>query len=153
VDLNGSEEFGVEIGLQSPVLFNRGIIPTPSALGTGSINFANATGGLVPPGGTVNTSINPAAQPGFGFTNPSLGLGNNPLVSPAVVGYQGLGSLGVGRVSPSGSGIGGFVFSAASDSFNLLVRALKTQGRIDIMARPQIMALDNQQAQIVIGQS
>jgi type II secretion system protein D len=153
VDLTGSEEFGIEFGLQSPVLFNRSITPAAGLIGpNGSINFANAAGGLVPPGVTINSSINPAAQPGFNFNNPSLPLGNNPAVSPAQVGFQGLGSLGVGRVSPA-SGIGGFVFSAASDSFSLLIRALKTQGRIDILSRPQIMTLDNQLANIHVGQS
>ena len=153
VDLTGSEEFGIEFGLQSPVLFNRSITPAAGLIGpNGSINFANAAGGLAPPGVTINSSINPAAQPGFNFNNPSLPLGNNPAVSPAQVGFQGLGSLGVGRVSPA-SGVGGFVFSAASDSFSLLIRALKTQGRIDILSRPQIMTLDNQLATIHVGQS
>ena len=45
------------------------------------------------------------------------------------------------------------MFSAASDSFNLLIRALKTQGRIDILSRPQIMTLDNQTASILVGQN
>jgi type II secretion system protein D len=153
VDLTGNEEFGVEIGLQSPLLFNRSVTPAPGFLGTnGSINYANAAGGLVPPGVTVNSSINPTAQPGFAFNNPSLPLGNNPIVNPGQVGFQGLSSLGVGRVSPT-SGVGGFVFSAGSDSFNLLIRALKTQGRIDILSRPQIMTLDNQVASINVGQS
>jgi type II secretory pathway component GspD/PulD (secretin) len=153
VDLTGNEEFGVEIGLQSPLLFNRSVTPAPNFFGpNGSVNFANAAGGLVPPGVTVNSSINPAAQPGFNFNNPSLPLGNNPIVNPGQVGFQGLSSLGVGRVSPA-SGVGGFVFSAGSDSFNLLIRALKTQGRIDILSRPQIMTLDNQTASLNVGQS
>src|SRR5262249_52316755 len=74
------------------------------------------------------------------------------LINPGLVGFQGLGSLGVGRVSPT-SGIGGFVFSAASDSFNLLIRALKTQRRLDVLSRPQVMTLDNQAAHAAIGQS
>jgi type II secretion system protein D len=152
VDLNTTEEFGVEIGLQSPVLFQRGVIPSLPFLGAGTINYANATGGLVPPGVTVNSTINPAAQPGFNFNNVSLPLGNNPVVGPGTVGFQGLTNLGVGRVSPT-SGVGGFVFSASSDTFNLLVRALKTQGRIDILSRPQIETLDNQTAYMDIGQS
>src|SRR5262249_25946649 len=51
------------------------------------------------------------------------------------------------------SGIGGFVFSAASDSFNLLIRALKTQGRIDIPNGTEVMTVDNQSAGILVGQS
>jgi len=152
VDFSSDNEFGVEIGLQSPVLFNRSIIPASSFLGTGgSINYANAgAGSLVPVGVTANSTINPAAQPGFLF-NQTIPLGNNPVVSPGVVGFQGLSNLGVGRASPT-SGIGGFVFSAGSDSFNILVRALQTQGRIDILSRPQLQTTDNQTATINIGQ-
>lgn len=151
VDLSGSEEFGVEIGLQTPVLFDRGIIPlNTAALGpNGSITYTNP--GLVPQGVTVNTSANPSALPGFGF-NSTGPLGNNPLANPSLVGFQGLTNLGTGRASPT-SGIGGFVFSAASNTFNLLIRALKTQGRVDILSRPQIMTMDNQTSSILIGQS
>ena len=137
VDLSNEEEFGVEIGLQTPVLFQRSV------------------GGT-----TINTAIVPASQAGFGFNNPGLNPAlpaNNPgnnnfAANPGIVGFQGLGNLGVGRASAT-QGIGGFVFSAASDTFNLLIRALKVQGRIDILSRPQIMTLDNQQAYLSVGQS
>ena len=47
VDLTGSEEFGVELGLQSPVLFNRSIIPDLNFLGSGgSITYANPAGSV-----------------------------------------------------------------------------------------------------------
>jgi type II secretion system protein D len=159
VQLNNTEEFGVEVGLQSPVLFQRSVIPQTGLVGNGGISFANnnttnpfAFGTQVPPGVTVNNSINPTTALGFNFNNPVVGLGNNPVVNPGIVGFQGLGNLGVGRVSPT-SAIGGFVFSAASDSFNVLVRALKQQGRIDVLSRPQVTTLDNQAAQVAVGQS
>lgn len=143
---SAADEFGVELGLQSPVLFARSIIPGT----TGFSTPATGTGGLVPPGVTVSNSTVPAALPGFNF-NTTGPLGNNVSVSPSLVGFQGLGNLGVGRSSPT-SGVGGLVFSAANNSFNLLIRALRTQGRIDILSRPQITALDNQTAQILVGQ-
>ena len=156
VDLTATEEFGVEVGLQSPVLFSRSIIPATNFFGTGgNVSYTAATTGasLVPSGVTVNSSINPTAQPGFNFNNANYfagPLGSNPVVSPGVVGFQGLGNLGVGRASANG--VGGFVFSAASNTFNLLIRALKTQGRIDVFSRPQIQTTDNQTALINIGQ-
>jgi type II secretion system protein D len=155
VQLNNSEEFGVEIGLQSPILFSRSVVPQAGALGDGSVTYTSPTAGVgtVPPGVTVNNSINPTAFPGFAFNNPAAGLGTNPLAGPGIVGFQGLGNLGTGRTSPTGSGVGGLVFSAASDTFSLLIRALKTQGRVDILSRPQVMALDNQTAFIQVGQS
>jgi type II secretion system protein D len=150
VDMSNTEEMGVEIGLQSPVLFQRSITPAPGFLGSGTINFAAASTGtsLIPSGVTVNSTINPTALPGFQFNSPSLG--NNPVVAPGVVGFQGLGNLGVGRTNANG--IGGFVFSAGNDSFNLLIRALKTQGRIDILSAPKVATTDNQTATVVAGQ-
>jgi type II secretion system protein D len=128
VDLTNEEEFGVEIGLQNPVLFRRSVGAT-----------------------TINTAINGMGfAPGFNFNNPSVPLANNFAADPSIVGFQSLGSFGTGRVSPT-QGVGGFVFSAANDTFNLLIRALKVQGRIDVLSRPQITTLDNQQAQINIG--
>lgn len=155
VDHTATEEFGVELGLQSPVLFNRGIFPAEAFSAGSSVGITSpATGtGLVAPGVTVNTSNpgNPVGLPGYNFNNTGVPLGNNVVVNPGIVGFQGLGNLGVGRAS-STSGVGGFVLSAASNSFNMLIRALKTQGRVDLLARPQIMTLDNQTAQINIGQ-
>ena len=79
-------------------------------------------------------------------------LGDNALVNPSLVGVQGLNNLGVGRVSPT-SGIGGFVFSAASNSVSVLIRALKIQGRLTVFSRPQIMTLDKQAAYVNVGTS
>ena len=153
VDLNASEEFGVELGLQSPVLFNRSIFPGTSTLT--NTTTAPIAGNNVGPGVTLTTT-NPVALQGFNFNNASnfgLPLGNNPAVNPGIVGFQGLSNLGVGRTSPIQTGVGGFVFSASSDVFNLLIRALKVQGRVDVLSRPQIMATNNQIATLSIGQN
>src|SRR5207245_8997167 len=99
---------------------------------------------------TIITSIGVSA-PGFNF-NSTARLPSNFAADPSIVGVHGLGNLGVGRASPT-SAVGGFVFSAASDTFNLLIRALKTQGRIEILSRPQITTLDNQVAYVNVGQS
>jgi hypothetical protein len=121
VQLNNTEEFGVELGLQSPVLFLRGI-----------------TGGV------------PSAV-GFNF-NSTQPLANTNLANSETVGFQGLGNLGVGRASAT-QGFGGFVFSASSDTFSLLVRALKAQGRVDILSRPQLQVADNQTGFVQVGQN
>ncbi len=90
---------------------------------------------------------------GFNFNTPTTSTTlPTGLVSPGTVGFQGLNGLGVGRVSAT-QGISGFVFSASSQTFSLLVRALKTQGRIDILSRPQIQVADNQTGYTNIGQS
>ncbi|HWY87712.1 MAG TPA: secretin N-terminal domain-containing protein, partial [Gemmataceae bacterium] len=131
VDVTNSDEFGVELGLQSPVIFQRGL----SLAGT-----------------ALNNTITPATNPGFNFQNLAIQPGNTSVVSPGAVGYQGLNNLGVGLVSPT-NGVGGFVFSAASNSVNVLIRALSVQNRLDILSRPQIMTLDNQTALINVGKN
>jgi type II secretion system protein D len=129
VTLNDNQEFGAEFGLQSPVEFLRGILP-----------------------GTVANSTTPTfAVPGFNFNTTNPVLPNSSPVNPQTVGFQGISNLGVGRVSPT-SGVGGFVFSASSDSLSILVRALKAQGRLDVLSRPQVTCLDNQTAAVNIGQ-
>src|SRR5207249_1032186 len=78
-------------------------------------------------------------------------LPSRTLSVPSVVGFQGLGNYGLGRVSPTAN-VGGLVLSASSDSFNLMVRALRSQGRLEVLSRPQIMTTDNQAARINVGQ-
>jgi type II secretion system protein D len=123
VRLTNTEEFGVEVGLQSDVLFSRG----------GAVN----AGGVGTPGYNFNTTATPP-------------LGTN--VTPGLVGFQGLGNLGTGRISPT-LGVGGFVLSAASDTFSLLVRALKAQGRLDVLSRPSLTLADNQTGFFQVGQN
>jgi type II secretory pathway component GspD/PulD (secretin) len=156
VRLRNDEEFGVEVGLQSPVLFDRGIYPATNFFGDGTVGYTAATDGptIVPPGVTVNNSINPTAFPSTNFNNTlffSQPLPSNPVVRPGTLAPQGLTNFSLGRTS-AGVNVGGFVFSAASDSINLLIRALRVQRRLDILSRPQISAWHNQPAAIQIGQ-
>ena len=120
VDLTSNDEFGIEIGGQSPVLFDRGRTGT-------------------------------TAVPGFPF-NTTAQLPSTTLTTPNLIGFQGLGNFGTGRASPLGT-VGGMILSASSESLNVLVRALRTQGRIEVLSRPQIMTTDNQAASIAIGQN
>jgi general secretion pathway protein D len=131
VDMSNSDEFGVEVGLQSPVLFERSLFNPVAA----------------------TTATNPnIGAPGYPFNNvSSTVLNNSNNVHPDVVGMQGLTNYGLGRANAN-NGVGGFVFSAASNSVNVLVRALRTQGRIEVLSRPQIVTRDNQQALISVGQ-
>jgi type II secretion system protein D len=81
-----------------------------------------------------NLSLN--ARPDFGLT----GSGN--------VGTQGVTSL-----MPASNGITGFSFSASGESVSMYIRALETQKRTQILARPNLVTLDNRRAQISVGQT
>lgn len=131
VRLDNTDEFGVEVGLQSPVLFERSLFGNPPPVATNATNQAIGTNGY----NWNNVST----------TNSS----NSSIAGSTIVGMRGLTNYGTGT---NRNGIGGFVFSAASNSVNVLVRALRTQGRIEVLSRPQIVTRDNQQAIISVGQ-
>lgn len=116
VELNDGFEFGVELGLQDSMLFDRG------------------------------------AAVGYAFQGQSLGNDATPaaLASRETLLSQGVAGFGLGRSSAT-LGYGGFVFSAANESINILLRTLQDRGRLQILSRPQIMTLDMSDAFVQVG--
>ena len=125
IDLSNQFEFGVELGLQDSLLFDRGIVLDSM--------------GAIPP--------NAMSTPGFNFNNVLQPLPNLNSIGRDVLAGQGLSNFGVGRQN------GGLVLSAASESINVLIRALEVQGQAQVLARPQVMALNNQPAFVQVGQN
>ena len=146
VELANTDEFGVELGFQDSILFNRSTLDQPI--------FQNITTTQNNTQTTTQTIISQTGQPGFNFNNPSIPLGNNlngQGVNRHTVASQGLSNFSLGRINGD-LGFGGLVLSAGSDSVNALLRALSAHRRIQILSRPQIRALDNQTSQIFSGQ-
>ncbi len=56
-------------------------------------------------------------------------------------------------VGAAGSGLGGFVFTITGADFNFLFRTLQSEGNLRVLSRPQIVAMDNQEALINISDS
>ena len=152
VTLGDIDEFGIEFGLQDSVLFDRSLLENIENIDT--VTQTQSPGGAVT---TVTTQqIQTATQtPGFNFGNPDQPLGNSgsagSLATAGALGAQGLSSFGVGRVSQA-AGFGGFVLSASSNSISMLLRALQQSQRLEVLSRPQIMALDNQTGRAFVGQ-
>lgn len=123
VALNTTEEFGVELGIQDSLLFNR------SAFNDG-----------IP-------------VPGFNFNNQALG-GNVAAPGSArdQVAGQALSNFGLGRTN-SELGYGGLVLSASNESVSILLRALQEARRLDVLSRPQVMMLNNQEGEVQVGAS
>lgn len=150
VSLNHVKEFGVELGVQSSVLFDRSLL---GDLLTTTNSSQNSTAAGVT---TVTEEIIQAASniPGFLF-NDSAPLGNSgssqAVSSAGEIGGQGLSNFGVGRTS-SNTGFGGLVLSASSQNVSVLLRALNETRRVRVLSRPQIRTLDNQPAFIQVGQ-
>ncbi len=143
VRLSNTEEFGVELGLQDSILFDRSVLQ-------------NISGGV-----TSTASTLPAGQlsPGYGFnqsqTTGPPGLGNAgtvpSLLTAPFLGTQGVTNFATNRANTD-LGFGGLVLSASSESVSILVRALRDSQRIQVLSRPQVMTLDNQPAFIQVGQ-
>ncbi|MBL8888801.1 MAG: hypothetical protein JNL67_02400 [Planctomycetaceae bacterium] len=121
VGLNTTEEFGLELGVQDSIVFDRGLA------GTSVIGY-------------------PFNQAGLGNSLTGAGLASREKVAG-----QGLLNLGVGRTN-AGLGYGGLVLSAGNESINILLRALKDQGRLQVLSRPHLMTIDNLNARVQVGQ-
>jgi type II secretion system protein D len=142
VELDNEDEFGLELGVQNSILFDRSVVS----------NLVTLTETTTSPNGVQTTTQIPVSQestPGFLFNNQQLG--NNTAISPSTVGGQALSAFNLGRINGD-LGYGGLVLSAGSESLSVLLRALAESRNIDILSRPQIRTLDNQLAQIQVGQ-
>lgn len=150
VALNDADEFGVELGLQDSVLFDRSLLG--DLLTTSVTQQTSTAAGIV----TTTQDVIQAATniPGFGFNSPQP-LGNSgsstALNNAGTVGGQGISNFAVGRTNEQ-LGFGGMVLSASSKNVSILLRALRENRRVDVLSRPQIRTLDNQPAYIQVGQ-
>ena len=124
VSLGSLEEFGVELGLQDSLLFDRGT----------TVNGA---------GGAIN---------GTGFNFNGAGFPNQNGLFPGTLAGQALSNLNIGRTNAE-LGYGGLVLSAGSESISVLLRALKDRNCLRVLSRPHIMTLENLQGRVSVGQS
>jgi type II secretion system protein D len=122
VELDNRHEFGVELGLQDSLLFDRSLM---SNILTPGFDFNNK------PLGNSSSAT-------------SLATAGN-------VGGQALSHFALGRVSDD-TDFGGMVLSASSENVSVLLRAMNQSRSLEILSRPQIMTLDNQPAFIQVGQ-
>lgn len=149
VDLDNFHEFGVELGLQDSLLFDRSLL--------GDLLTTTVTSSTSTPAGVVTTTqeqiLGASNTPGFDFNNNPLGnSGSTQSLSTAnTVAGQALSHFSLGRTN-SDLGYGGLVLSASSQNVSVLLRALDQCGSMEVLSRPQIMTLDNQQAFIQVGQ-
>ncbi len=132
VTLDATDEFGIELGFQDPLLLNRSLAAT-------------TTGGV--------TTLATTGTPGLNFNNTASPLGNNvgPGSSPGTVAAQGINNFSLGRQNAD-LGFGGFVFSAQSDAVSVLLRALAARRTVHVLSRPQIRTTHNNLALVNVGQ-
>jgi type II secretion system protein D len=152
VTLGDTNEFGAEFGIQDSLLFNRS---TFSNITQGTRTITRTENGVTT---TLEEPVitNGSVVPGWLFnesptTSLSNGVNSDALNTVGNVGSQLLTNFATGRVGTE-AGFGGLVFSANSDAISIMLRALRETNRIEILSRPQITAMNNQQAFIHVGQ-
>lgn len=154
VRLGDADEFGVELGLQDSLLFDRSILQQPPDLISRTTNTQSPGGATV----TVQEDIivNAPLSPGYNFNNsPQGALGNNgssqSLVNAGKVAAQGLSNFALSRTN-SELGFSGLVLSASSSAVSAMLRALQENRRVEVLSRPQIMAMDGRQGSVIVGE-
>lgn len=149
VALQNTHEFGMELGIQSSVLFDRSLLG--DLLTRSTTTTTSTPAGVVTE--TVEEIVAASNTPGFNFNNSPLGNSGSAaaLANSGRVGGQGLSNFSVGRTNEE-LGFGGLVLSASSENVSFLLRALQDCRRLEILSRPQVLTLDNQQAFIQVGQ-
>ncbi|GDX91087.1 hypothetical protein LBMAG46_10930 [Planctomycetia bacterium] len=124
VSLDATDEFGIELGFQDPLLYRRSLTATTSTTG----------------------------NPGLNFNQTNVALGNNSAANTSGnLGTQGLANFSLGRQN-SDLGFGGFVFSAQSDAVSVLLRALASRRTVQVLSRPQVRTTHNNEAYVTVGQ-
>ena len=149
VTLNNTNEFGVELGLQDSLLFDRSLLGNLVTT-TQTIQGSSPAGILT---STTQNILGATNNPGFAWNGAPLGNSGAPssLATASNVAGQAVSNFGVGTVNQQ-LGYGGLVLSASSENVSVLIRALQQSNRLEILSRPQIRTLDNQPAFIQIGQ-
>ncbi|MCC7086302.1 MAG: hypothetical protein IT427_14965 [Pirellulales bacterium] len=154
VTLNNTDEFGVEIGLQDSVLFDRSLVGVPDFI-TRTVTTNRQVNGTAISTQTQEI-VGASNDPGYDFNNAANPVIPNSASDRALqrsghVGGQGLSQFAMGRINQE-LGYGGFVLSASSEGVSALLRALAECRRLDVLSRPQVMTLDNQPAYVQVGQ-
>ncbi len=147
--LGDRDEFGVELGLQDSVLFDRSLLgELLTTVNTAQIS--DPTGILTSTQEIIQAATN---TPGYDFNNQELGNSgsDSALAGSKNFGGQALSSFDLGRVNDD-SGFGGLVLAASSRNINVLIRAMQEDRKMRILSRPLVRTLDNQPAYIQVGQ-
>lgn len=144
VQLDNVDEFGMELGFQDSLLFNRSVLENVQTLtDTETVNQTQTT---------TQRIISSEGTPGFLFNNTSA-LGNNSGAEGGRAGSvaaQGLSNFSLGRANTD-LGFGGFVFSASSGNVSVLLRALAARRNVQVLSRPHITTIENYPASIDVG--
>lgn len=145
VSLDNTDEFGMEVGGQDSILFKR------SALATAPTFQTVTTTSPIGVQTSTQTILSETSTPGYLFNGQQLGNNTSNAINPTTVGAQ-LGTGFATALTNSTLGYPGLLLQAGSQNLNLLLRALSARNRVEVLSRPLIRTVDNQTANIQVGQ-
>ncbi len=99
-------------------------------------------------GSNVATTTTNTSNATTGVTNNIVNTLTTPLGTPANIGQ----TIGLSNISGLAALTQGSFVRLASDDWSATIRALVTKGKVEVLSRPSIMARNNQQAVIIVGQ-
>ncbi len=146
VELGDHDEFGLELGLQDSLLFDRSLVTDITTISSSVTGESGITQ-------TVDSIVAATLNPGFNFNNQPLGNSGSDtaLRRSDAIAAQGLSNFSLGRINNE-VGFGGLLMSVGSENLSVLLRALKQTRRVDVLSRPQIVTLDNQAGFVQVGE-
>lgn len=102
----------------------------------------------------AEVTLDDSVELGMEFALQDLLFSENAVVGPNGVvrgnNFDFVGGTDVGAAGAAGS-FGGFSFSITGEDFNFLLRALQSDGSLEVLSRPTILVQNNQEANITIG--
>jgi len=102
----------------------------------------------------AEVTLDDSVELGMEFALQDLLFSEHAVVGPNGVvrgnNFDFVGGTDVGAAGAAGS-FGGFSFSITGEDFNFLLRALQSDGSLEVLSRPTILVQNNQEANITIG--
>jgi type II secretion system protein D len=148
VTYNKGYDVGVEGGytvnlknpFTSPANTSTTVTNTPGTSPSSSTTTINSNGSTVTNTFPVNTTT---------VSNTNLA---NQLAAGTTLGTSFANGSNFGLAAAQAAGLPGFYGRVISDDYNATVKLLATRGKVEVLSRPSIMARNNQEAVIVVGQ-
>jgi general secretion pathway protein D len=105
---------------------------------------------------TANTNQGTATDPNTGATSggttSNTTTTTNTIAAATTLGNSIATTSAFGLAAQQAAGASGFYGRVLSDNYNATVKLLATRGKVEVLSRPSIMARNNQEAVIVVGQ-
>lgn len=135
---------GYDVGVEGNYTFNLKSPTTTPASTSNTVTGGTTTTNTTLPAGTAGTTT--------GSTTTNTTTTNNTIAAATTLGNSIATTSAFGLAAQQAAGNAGFYGRLLGDNYNATVKLLATRGKVEVLSRPSIMARNNQEAVIVVGQ-